>query len=243
MPAAATSRGPRARPGRARRTAALAVSASIDALIPSVAYQAIPLPRSAAWLYCENAVTPIRWRAGELFDRLVQGGADRDGVGDNRSEQQSANPIHLTPSDNRNTTYSHATTPAGSLPISRGAIHRKGVVLLRMRAEELKGHLDGLLLAALEQGPLHGYGVIERLRIGSVGRIDLPTGTVYPALHRLERAGLVRSHWSDASGRRRRSYELTTNGIAALDSSRAGWAEFSAAVSALLQGRSWPAVT
>ncbi len=62
---------------------------------------------------------------------------------------------------------------------------------------------------------------------------------VYPALHRLERAGLVRSEWSDTSGRRRRSYELTAAGTAALDPTRSGWAEFSAAVSALLarQGR------
>jgi PadR family transcriptional regulator, regulatory protein PadR len=112
-----------------------------------------------------------------------------------------------------------------------------------MRAEALKGHLDGLLLAALEQGPLHGYAVIEHLRAGSGGRIDLPTGTVYPALHRLERAGLVHGQWSDTSGRRRRSYELTAAGTAALDTTRAGWAEFSTAVSALLQGRAWPAAT
>jgi DNA-binding PadR family transcriptional regulator len=67
-------------------------------------------------------------------------------------------------------------------------------------AESLKGHLDGLLLAVLEPGPLHGYAVIEALRAGSGGRIDLPTGTIYPTLHRLERAGLVRSHWSSGPG-------------------------------------------
>jgi hypothetical protein len=50
--------------------------------------------------------------------------------------------------------------------------------LLRIRAEALKGHLDGLLLAALEPGPLHGDGVIDHLRAGSGGRIDLPTGTM-----------------------------------------------------------------
>lgn len=105
-----------------------------------------------------------------------------------------------------------------------------------MRAEALKGHLDGLLLAALETGPLHGYAVIERLRTGSGGRINLPTGTVYPALHRLERAGLVRSRWSAESGRRRRSYELTPAGKASLGVTRVGWAEFSTAVSALLGG-------
>lgn len=112
-----------------------------------------------------------------------------------------------------------------------------------MRAEALKGHLDGLLLAALEQGPLHGYAVIERLRSGSGGRIDLPTGTVYPALHRLERAGLVHSRWSEGSGRRRRSYELTATGIAMLDTTRAGWEEFSNAVSTLLRRPVWPATT
>jgi DNA-binding PadR family transcriptional regulator len=106
-----------------------------------------------------------------------------------------------------------------------------------MRAETLKGHLDGLLLAVLEPGPLHGYAVIEALRAGSSGRIDLPTGTVYPALHRLERAGLVHSQWSSDTGRRRRTYELTPRGARELSASRAGWHEFSAAVTALLTGR------
>jgi hypothetical protein len=52
-------------------------------------------------------------------------------------------------------------------------------------AQALKGHLDVLLLATLEGGPLHGYAVKEALREGSGGRFDLPTGTIYPALHRL----------------------------------------------------------
>ena len=68
-----------------------------------------------------------------------------------------------------------------------------------MRAEALKGHLNGLLLAVLEAGPAHGYAVIEPLRAGSGGTFDLPTGTVYPALHRPEGLGLARS------GRRRRT--------------------------------------
>ena len=53
-----------------------------------------------------------------------------------------------------------------------------------MRAEELKGHLDAMLLAALEGGPRHGYAVIEALRQSTGGRLDLPTGTIYPALRR-----------------------------------------------------------
>lgn len=108
-----------------------------------------------------------------------------------------------------------------------------------MRAEALKGHLDGLLLAALEPGPLHGYAVIESLRAGSSGHFDLPTGTVYPALHRLEAAGLVRSGWSVVSGRRRRTYRLTASGRRALAGQRTAWAEFSGAVTALLQEKPW----
>jgi PadR family transcriptional regulator, regulatory protein PadR len=101
-------------------------------------------------------------------------------------------------------------------------------------AEALKGHLDGLLLAALEHGPLHGYAVMEALRDGSGGTFDLPTGTIYPALHRLERAGLVDGSWSEGAGRRRRHYQLTAAGVQQLARQRASWQEFSGAVSALL---------
>ncbi|OJY52837.1 helix-turn-helix transcriptional regulator [Pseudonocardia sp. 73-21] len=112
-----------------------------------------------------------------------------------------------------------------------------------MRAEVLKGHLDGLLLATLEAGPRHGYGIAEALRAGSGGRVDLATGTVYPALHRLERAGLVASGWSMAGGRRRRSYELTAAGRAALVEQRSAWREFARTVTTLMGGGAWPATT
>src|SRR5215467_7145825 len=104
-----------------------------------------------------------------------------------------------------------------------------------MRAETLKGHLDGMLLASLEAGPCHGYAIMEALRAGSGGQFDLPTGTVYPALHRLERAGLIEATWSVAGGRRRRVYQLTPAGRRALDTERNTWRDFSAAVTALLQ--------
>ena len=112
-----------------------------------------------------------------------------------------------------------------------------------MRPDAVRGHLDGLILCVLEDGPRHGYAIIEALQARSGGALDLPTGTVYPALHRLERAGLVRSRWSSESGRRRRCYELTPDGSAALHTTRAGWEEFSAAVTALLGGgRGRPAI-
>jgi PadR family transcriptional regulator, regulatory protein PadR len=104
-----------------------------------------------------------------------------------------------------------------------------------MRAETLKGHLDGMLLAVLEAEPRHGYAIMEALRAGSDGQFDLPTGTVYPALHRLERSGLVQASWSVNSGRRRRLYQLTPAGRHALDTERRTWRNFSAAVTALLR--------
>src|SRR3712207_4562433 len=93
-------------------------------------------------------------------------------------------------------------------------------------AQALKGHLDVLLLATLAAGPRHGYAVKEALREGSGGRFDLPTGTVYPALHRLEDAGLITGTWSIVEGRRRRSYRLTPAGERRLAADRAGWLDF-----------------
>ena len=104
-----------------------------------------------------------------------------------------------------------------------------------MRAETLKGHLDGMLLAVLETEPRHGYAIMEALRAGSGGQFDLPTGTVYPALHRLERAGLIEASWSVHGGRRRRLYQLTPDGQRALAAERRTWRDFSSAVTALLR--------
>lgn len=112
--------------------------------------------------------------------------------------------------------------------------------MLPMRPELLKGHLDTLLLAVLEAGPQHGYAMIDALRTGSDGALDLPTGTVYPALHRLERAGLIASDWETVGGRRRRAYRLTPSGRAALGEQRAVWNQFSTAVTAVLGRRAWP---
>ncbi|MEP7022718.1 MAG: helix-turn-helix transcriptional regulator [Actinomycetota bacterium] len=109
-----------------------------------------------------------------------------------------------------------------------------------MRAEELKGHLDALLLAALEDGPRHGYAVMEALRQATGGRLDLPTGTIYPALRRLESAGLISGAWSVVAGRRRREYQLTAAGTQALSGKRAAWSEFADMISTALEGRPWP---
>ncbi|HEV8222071.1 MAG TPA: helix-turn-helix transcriptional regulator [Streptosporangiaceae bacterium] len=109
---------------------------------------------------------------------------------------------------------------------------------MKADAQALKGHLDTLLLASLASlanGPRHGYAVQQALRTGSGARFDLPTGTIYPALRRLEAAGLVQGTWSQAGGRRRRTYELTPAGRQRLRRDRAAWRDFAAAVSAILE--------
>ena len=103
-----------------------------------------------------------------------------------------------------------------------------------MNRERLKGHLDLLLLSVLAAGPAHGYVVISALRDRSEGTFDLPEGTVYPALHRLEAAGLLASSWADAEGRRRRVYALTTKGEAALAAERTEWRRFAGGIQAVL---------
>src|SRR6266851_3128337 len=106
-----------------------------------------------------------------------------------------------------------------------------------MEGEMLKGHLNMIVLAALSAGPAHGYAVIEEIRRKSDRAFDLPEGTIYPALHRLEQAGLLSSRWvTAASGRRRRVYALTRRGNRAFAERRAVWQQFSAAIGDLLGG-------
>ena len=103
-----------------------------------------------------------------------------------------------------------------------------------MHTEKLKGHLDLLLLAAVRQQPAHGYAIAEALRTQSHGAFDLPEGTIYPALHRLEHFGAVKSRWADVGGRRRRVYALTLSGRRLLRSQERGWEVFQKAIGSVL---------
>lgn len=122
--------------------------------------------------------------------------------------------------------------------LSRLTLENLGLESLGMGATagRISGHLDSLLLAILEDTPLHGYAVIEELRRRSDGTLDLPEGTVYPALYRLERARLLKSTWSSGPGRRRRVYSVTESGSRALAAERDDWLTFSAAVHSILGG-------
>ena len=104
-----------------------------------------------------------------------------------------------------------------------------------MEGEILKGHLDMIVLAALAAGPAHGYAVIQEIRRRSGDAFDLPEGTVYPALHRLEQAGFLSSRWAKSeTGRKRRVYSLTKRGTRALSDQRVVWQRFTDAISGLL---------
>ncbi|HTE66493.1 MAG TPA: helix-turn-helix transcriptional regulator [Candidatus Binatia bacterium] len=96
------------------------------------------------------------------------------------------------------------------------------------------GQLELMVLAAVDAGASHGYAVIEALRARSDGAFDLPEGTVYPALHRLESKQLLASHWADGSGRRRRVYQLTSSGRRALREGRRDWRAFARAVASVV---------
>ena len=104
-----------------------------------------------------------------------------------------------------------------------------------MKPETLKGHLELLLLATVSSGATHGYAIIKALRERSGELLDLPDGTMYPALHRLESAGLLNSDWSSDEGRRKRIYQLTPAGREALEQGRSEWGTFTRAVDSIIE--------
>ena len=103
-----------------------------------------------------------------------------------------------------------------------------------IRGQLLKGHLDLLVLAALSDDPAHGYSIVGRLRRLSEGTFDLSEGTLYPALYRLERTGLLESDWAVAGGRQRRVYRVTDRGRVALGERIEEWERLAGALGAVL---------
>lgn len=110
-----------------------------------------------------------------------------------------------------------------------------------MKPDALRGHLDALILAVVEPEPLHGYAIMAALQVRSGGVLELPSGTLYPALRRLDRAGYLGSDWSTVGGRRRRTYRLSAAGRRALAVERAEWRSFTEVVEAVLRPGSEPA--
>lgn len=103
-----------------------------------------------------------------------------------------------------------------------------------MKSDALRGHLDAMILATVDAEPLHGYAIAESLNRRSDGILETATGTLYPALRRLEKAGWVDSEWSEVNGRRRRTYRLTSAGRRALAAEKESWTELSRVVGGIL---------
>ncbi len=102
--------------------------------------------------------------------------------------------------------------------------------------ELLKGSLDVLLLALLEGGPMYGYQIVKEVRSRSAGVLELKEGSLYPALHRLERQALIEGFWQARDdGADRRYYRLTARGAQATQEKRAEWQRFAAAVEGVLR--------
>jgi DNA-binding PadR family transcriptional regulator len=105
-----------------------------------------------------------------------------------------------------------------------------------MRGDVVKNHLELLVLTSLKDGPGHGYSIIRAIRDRSDGEFELLEGSLYPALHRLERNRLVTSHWSNVAGRKRRVYTLSQKGRAALEQQESDWRRFERAMNLVLAG-------
>ena len=103
-------------------------------------------------------------------------------------------------------------------------------------SEVLQGTLDMLVLRALQLEPMHGWGITERLEQWSESVLQLGQGTLYPALYRLERQGLIRSDWRvTANNRRARYYSLTAQGRRQLNQELVEWRRMSRAINLVLQ--------
>ena len=104
------------------------------------------------------------------------------------------------------------------------------------RIELVQGTLDMLLLRTLQWGPQHGYGMVQALRAHSGDVLQVETGSLYPALHRLERQGWVRSEWKQTeSNQRAKYYRITAAGKKQLSHDLGRWQQMVDAVAAIMQ--------
>src|SRR6266705_3503178 len=105
----------------------------------------------------------------------------------------------------------------------------------RSRIELLQGTLDFIILQTLRWGPRHGYGIAQMIRANSRDVLHVETGSLYPALHRLERQGWIAAEWSKSENKQRvRVYTLTVQGRKQLERERSQWEQLSHAIAAIL---------
>ena len=104
------------------------------------------------------------------------------------------------------------------------------------RIELLQGTLDLIILQSLRWGPRHGYGLAQMIRSNSGERLQVDAGSIYPALHRLEKQKWIEAEWQVAETKQRvRVYQLTTAGRKQLTVERTRWEQLSAAIAGILE--------
>jgi PadR family transcriptional regulator, regulatory protein PadR len=104
------------------------------------------------------------------------------------------------------------------------------------RTDLLQGTLELLILNTLTRGPMHGYGIVQRIHEAAKDLLKIEDGSLYPALYRMEERGLVKSEYGvSENNRRARFYKLTTKGQKKLEAERANWNRVSKAVTRILQ--------
>ncbi|MBL8230832.1 MAG: PadR family transcriptional regulator [Bryobacterales bacterium] len=104
------------------------------------------------------------------------------------------------------------------------------------KADLLQGTLDLLVLKTLAQGPMHGYGIAQKILVTSRQVLEVQQGSLYPALHRLERKGMVKSEWKESeNGRMAKVYALTKDGKKRLAGELEEWARYAAAINWVLE--------
>ena len=106
----------------------------------------------------------------------------------------------------------------------------------RQQTDALRGSLDLLVLKTLSLQPMHGWGISQRIQQMSKGILEVNQGSLYPALQRLEKHGLISSDWDTTDNNRRaRYYRLTATGRSALSAERESWKRFAAGLDAVLR--------
>ncbi len=103
------------------------------------------------------------------------------------------------------------------------------------KSDLLQGTLDVLVLKVVALGPIHGYAIAQRISRISREVLQVQQGSLYPALHRLEKRGLLKAEWRDVNGREAKFYSLTAAGRKQLDSEQASWERLAKAVTMVLR--------
>ena len=104
------------------------------------------------------------------------------------------------------------------------------------RIELLQGTLDLIILQTLRWGPRHGYGIAQMIRASSRDLLQVDTGSLYPALHRLEKRGLIAAEWVTSENKQRvKEYRLGPAGRKELAAERSRWEQFSSAMAGIFE--------